>query len=188
MQFQQLKNYFHISKFFRIKQFMTRFYKKMKSMIIMIQNNFRTYCTLASSIVIDEIIIRFIDRSKHIVIIRDKFCSVNFNILILCEVDYYYDFVFNNSKIDFADVFVYFERILISEIFIVKTKNYTNNTKMTKIMSEINRIFLYLMLLLFQNRHFIVYCDNFFTNANLFHVLHYYDFVACDTVRANNKN
>ena len=160
----------------------------MKSIIIMIQNNFRTYCTFALLIIIDEIVIRFINRNKYIVIIRDKSCFVNFNVLILCEIDYCYDFVFNNSKIDFVDVFVCFEIILIFEIFIVKKKNHINIRKMTKIINNISRIFLYLMLLLFQNRQFIIYFHNFSTNANFFHVLQYYDFVACDIARFNNKN
>ena len=113
--FENLKSFFHILSFSRIKQSMCRFYEKMKFIISMIQYNFRIYCTFVTFVAIDEIMMRFTKRNKHIVMIRKKSCSVNFNVLVLCETNYCYVFVFSSSKIEFVNVSECFEKIFISK-------------------------------------------------------------------------
>ena len=44
------------------------------------------------------------------------------------------------------------------------------------------------MLQLPQHLFFILYCDNLFSNVNLFHILCHYDILACRTARSTSKN
>ena len=190
LRFFQLKNYFHISFFSRIKQFMTRFFEKMKFIVSIIQNFFRRYCTSIIFVAIDEIMIRFTNRNKHIVMIRNKSCFVDFNVLTLCETNYCYVFVFSNSKIEFANVSTCFEKILLFDYQIsqMHINLHAEIQKMIKTLSKINKTILHLIHLLSIELFFTFYCDNFFINANLFHVLRYYDFATCDIVRSDSKN
>lgn len=44
---------------------------------------------------------RFTNRSKYIVIVRDKFYLVSYNVLALCEAEYLYSFIFSSLKIEY---------------------------------------------------------------------------------------
>ena len=67
----------------------------------------------STKIFIDDIIVRYIDRNKYIIMMRDKFCLVDYNVLILCENDYCYVFYLIVSLFIFLFVFTYLREILI---------------------------------------------------------------------------
>lgn len=75
---------------------MTRFYAKLDPVASMVRARFQETAIPATSVSIDEIIVRCTGRSKHTIMMRGKPCPVGYNILALCEAGYCYDFLFSS--------------------------------------------------------------------------------------------
>ena len=70
----------------------------------MLRADFQSIITPATSVSIDEIIVRFTGRSKHTIMMRGKPCPVGYNVPALCEAGYCYKFLFSSSKSGFASL------------------------------------------------------------------------------------
>lgn len=115
---------------------------------------------------------------------RGKPCPVGYNIFTLCEAGYFYGFLFNSPNTSFFD-------LPINSIEGVISRLHSPNMITTLIITELSktsRAVLYLMLQLFQHLFFTLYCDNLFSNVNLFHILCHYDISACGTAQSTPKN
>ena len=85
----KFKGFFHLSPLdFQLP--MSRYYKKLEPVASMIRTRFQAILIPATIVSIDEIIVRFMGRSKHTIMMRGKLCLVGYNILALCEARYCY--------------------------------------------------------------------------------------------------
>ena len=79
----------------------SRYYKKLEPVASMIQTRSQTILIPATMVSINEIIVWFTGRSKHTIMMRGKPCPVGYNILALCEAEYYYRFLFSSPNTGF---------------------------------------------------------------------------------------
>lgn len=120
----------------------TKFYEKLEPVALILRINFQSIITPATSVSIDEIMVRFTGRSKHTVMMRGKPCPVGYNILALCEAGYLYSFIFSSPQLgsfglpaNLADESTALRKM--PDFFI---------TTMIKDLSKTSRAVLYLML------------------------------------------
>ena len=182
--FAQIKSFFHLSPPTNSRLPATRFFEKVEPIASILMANFQSVITPATSVSIDEIIVRFTSRSKHTIMMRGKPCPVGYNVLALCEAGYLYDFIFSSPKTGYSGVPANPTEGVIS------TTNPSDPfiTAMIMDLKKTSRAVLFLMLQLPRHLFFSLYCDNLFSNTDLFHILRYFGISAYDTARSNSKN
>ena len=116
---------------------------------------------------------------------RSKPCPVGYNVLALCEARYCYSFIFSLPITGCFNLPSLAQQILKAE-----EKKLSDNviTSMITSLSKISRAVLYFMMQFLLGLFFTLYCDNLFSNADLFHVLRYYGIFACGTAQSRSKN
>ena len=115
---------------------------------------------------------------------RGKPCPVGYNVLALCEAGYCYSFIFSSPITGFFNLPSPTQQVLEAE----RRKSSDNIiTSMITSLSKTSRAVLYLMMQLPLDSFFTLYCDNLFSNADLFYVLRYYGISACGTARSGSK-
>ena len=92
----------------------------------------------------------------------------------LYEAGYLYSFIFNSLKIKYAEVLIN----LINNVILII--NLLDSIIIIMIIDFKKTFFIVLFL--------ILYCDNFFSNTNLFYIFRYFDIFAYDIARFNLKN
>lgn len=121
MKFMSFNRFTNIKKFFYIfflvegPLLMTRFFKKLEPIALIVRNNFQKVAIPAISISINEIIVQYIGQSKHTIMMRKKFCPVRYNVLALYEAGYCYSFIFSFSITGFFNLFNPTQQILEAE-------------------------------------------------------------------------
>lgn len=191
MKFQGFNQFANIKKFFHVSPPnnclpMSRFYKKLEPVASTIRARFQAVAIPATMVSIDEIMVRCTGRSKHTVMMRGKPCPIGYNVLALCEAGYCFGFIFSSPVTGFFKLPGPAE---LSSIEARRRKPSDNAiTSMIASLSKTFRAVLYLMMQLPCNLFYTLYCDNLFSNANLFHILRYYGISACGTARSGSKN
>ena len=109
---------------------------------------------------------------------RGKPCLVEYNVLAVCEADYCYGFLFSSPITGFFQL-----SNPAQQVKEAREQNVSSNsiTSMITAMNKTSWAVLHLMMQLLCHLFFMLYCDNLFSNANLFHVLKYYGISACGT-------
>lgn len=183
--FANIKRFFHLFPPVHGSFPTTRFYEKLEPVASMIRTKFQDIAIPASSVSIDEIIVRCTSQSKHTIMMRGKPCPVGYNVLAVCEAGYCYSFLFSSPIMGFFRLPSPAEQVTGA-----RRRNSLDNTitSMITAMSKTSRAVLYLMMQLPHHLFFILYCDNLFSNTDLFHVLRYYGISACGTARSGSKN
>ena len=182
--FTNIKSFFHLSPPSEPQLPAKRFYEKVEPVASMLRANFQSIITPATSVSIDEIIVRFTCRSKHTIMMRGKPCPVGYNVLALCEAGYCYNFLFSSPKSGFASV------PNNPAEGVRSATGFQDQAVMTMItdLSKTSRAVLHLMLQTPRDLFYVLYCDNLFSNVDLFHVLRYFNIAACGTARSTSKN
>lgn len=183
--FSNIKRFFHLSPPVNGSLPTTRFYEKLEPVASMIRARFQEIAIPATSVSIDEIIVQCTGRSKHTIMMRGKPCLVGYNVLALCEAGYCYGFLFSSPVTGFFRLPSPTKQIEEAE-----GKNSSNNaiTSMVTALSKTSRAVLYLMMQLPHNLFFTLYCNNLFSNVDLFHVFRYYGISAYGTAQLGSKN
>ena len=99
--FSNIKSFFHLSPPSGSRLPMSRYYEKLELVASLLRARFQAIITPATSVSIDEIIVRFTGRSKHTIMMRGKPYPVGYNILALCEAGYCYGFQFSSPVTPF---------------------------------------------------------------------------------------
>ena len=183
--FANIKSFFHLSPPTQSPASATKFYEKLEPIASMLRVNFQSIITPATQVSIDEIIVRFIGRSKDTVMMRGKPCSIGYNVLALCEGGYCYGFIFSSPKSGYFGVSANPVNGVLS---LSGSPSDSSILSMVKELSKTSKAVLHLMLQLSRNLFFTLYCDNLFSNVDLFHILRYYGASACGTARSTSKN
>ena len=116
---------------------------------------------------------------------KGKPCPVGYNVLALCEAGYCYSFIFSSPVTGF-----FYLPSATQQISDAEKRKLPDGiiTSMVTSLSKTSRAVMYLMMQLPLALFFTLYCDNLFSNADLFHVLRYYGISACGTARSGSKN
>lgn len=171
--FEQIKRYFHVSPPFRDLP-KEHFFDKLEPVSSMVKAAFQRVVRPATQVSVDEMIIRFTGRSSHTIMMRGKPVPEGYNVLALCEGGYCWSWKWTSPQ--------------LSEVYSV-VANSAPEAAMTNLLSKLSRGVLDLMLQLPYKQHFfILFCDNLFSNADLFHILRAYGIAACGTTRATYRN
>ena len=81
---------------------MTKYYKKLEPVASIVVAMFQEIAIPATSVSMDEIIVRCTGRSKHTIMMRGRPYPVRHNVLAVCEAGYCYGFLFS-SPITYSD-------------------------------------------------------------------------------------
>jgi len=134
-----------------------------------LQRRFQCYCTPATEVSIDAIIIRFIGQSTHTVRLPNKPLPEGYKVFALCEHGYIF-------------FFMYTSRV---EQFFGQDLAYEGPENLH--LSPTSRAVLQLALALpYQEYCFTLFCDNYFSNIPLFQAFRYNQIAACGTIRPNS--
>lgn len=101
--FSNIKGFFHLSPS-GSRLPMSRYYEKLEPIAYLLRARFQAVITPATSVSIDEIIVRFTGRSKHTIMMRGKPCPVGYNVLALCKAGYCYGVQFSSPITHFFGV------------------------------------------------------------------------------------
>jgi hypothetical protein len=149
----------------------------------------KKYWTSDSHVSIDEQLIDFRERSVHTMQLVCKTAEVNFKLYSLCQKNYLIDFLFTfkiwsqnmKNRVWKADILT--QKVKISEL---KT---TNQLNFSIIKWKFTSSFLMIIQLcksLSSDLDFVLFTNNFFTNARLFKVLRMRSIEICDTIKIDN--
>lgn len=168
MRFEQLKRYFHVS--LPVENLPGRlWYQKVEPLSSTLQRRFQRYCTPATEVSIDEMMIRFIGQSAHTVRLPNKPIPEGYKVFALCEHGYTFSFMYTSRVEQFSGQDLAYEG--------------PGNLHL----SPTSRAVLQLALALpYQEYRFTLFCDNYFSNIPLFQALRYHQIAACGTVRPNS--
>jgi len=97
--FQQLKRYFRISEPLHHPPVRGHWFDKLEPLSSDLQHRYQQYCTPATEVAVDEMMVRFVGRSVHTVRIPNKPIPDGFKILALCKHGYTYSFMYT-SRVD----------------------------------------------------------------------------------------
>ena len=182
--FMNIKRFFHLSPPTARDLPASRFYEKLEPIATILRQRFKAIITPATQVSIDEIIVRCTGRSSHTVMMRGKPCPKGFNVLAICEAGYCYSFFFSSKKTGFPGVAGDPTEGVFSAIHppdpAIKT--------MAQALSKTSKAVLALILQLPRHLYYTLYCDNLFSNADLFHVFAHFGIAACGTARSTSKN
>jgi len=166
--FEQIKRFFHISEPVRSLP-RCQWYHKLLPLADELQQRFQQYLRPASAVAIDEMMIRFVGRSFHTIAIPGKPIPLGYKVLALAERGYTFGYIFTSRVESFAG------QNAISE--------YQNPIKLSPTSLAVLKLCLQLP---YEENHFTLYCDNYFSNIPLFQVLRTFGISACGTARINS--
>ena len=167
--FSNIKRFFHVAPFLQGNLPMTRYYKKIEFVASMIKTKFQAVMTTATIVSIDELIVQFTGRSKHTIMTRGKPCPVGYNVLALCEAGYCYGFLFSSPVTRLFKL----PSPAVQVTQLATRRHYLPDSTITSMinsLSKTSRAVLHLMAELPGDYFFTLYCNNLFSNANLFHI------------------
>src|SRR6266498_4721059 len=142
----------------------TFWYSKLDPLATHVWTISQSICIPSSNISIDEMIVRFFERSAHTVRIKNKFTLEGYKILSLCDAGYTYAFIFTSRIQSQPEV---------------------------QPISSLNRVGNEVCHLVFQlpkGKSFNIFMDNYFSSISLFKYLCDNKIEACETVRTNSAN
>ena len=166
--FEQIKHFFHISETVTSLPQSNRYYKLLP-LTRDLETWFQPYFIPATAVAIDEMMVRFVGRSSHTIVISGKPIPLGYKVLALTEKGYTLGFIFTSCTESFSS------QNLIH--------NYTHPTKLSPTSQAVLKLCLQLPQ---KGNRFTLYYDNYFSNIPLFHVLHSYGISACGTARTNS--
>jgi hypothetical protein len=102
--FRSLRRFFHVSP--PIKQRLPRkdCIKKLQPLSNILKQRYQQYCTPATPVAVDEMVVRFQGRSVHTSVIKGKPIPEGYKILALCERGYTYSFMYTSRVDSFSDL------------------------------------------------------------------------------------
>jgi hypothetical protein len=174
--FEQIKRYFHVSLFTGARETTVERLEPVESLL---KEAFQKVVTPATSVAVDEMIIRFTGRSKETIMMRGKPVPEGFYVLALCDGGYCWAWLITGEKESNEKV--------LSEV--TERAAPTRVVAMKKLLPTLSKKVLHLVLQLpYQTTFYTIYMDNLFSNPPLFHVLRAYGIAACGTARAACKD
>ena len=144
--------------------------QKLQPLVTNLEQRFQTYLLPATSVAIDEMMVRFTGRSAHTVMMRAKPIPQGFKMLPLCEHGYTYAFMFTSRVEKFSDL----------------QRSLYNGPSQQALSPTSSAVFQLMMSLPYEHNRFVLYCDNYFSNIPLFKALREYSIAACGTTRPNS--
>jgi hypothetical protein len=167
-EFEQLKPYFHVSvPYTSLSQ--KDWMKKLEPLSTILQEHFKRYMLIASMTSIDEEMIRFVGRLPYTPIIKGKLIPKGYKTIALCERGYTWDFVFTSR----VDSFTGLHPVHMFGLHLSATSQ---------------GLLQMCLSLPYEQYQFVFFCDNYFSNIPLFHVLRRYKISACRTTRLGSAN
>jgi hypothetical protein len=177
--FQEIKRYFHISP--PVDQLPPeRWTERLEPLNTILQERSKRLLVPATNVSIDETMARFQGRSKHTTTIRSKPVPTGYYVLCLCDAGYMYSWLFNSNSLGYGK--------LLENSANYLTNMAPNTALLSANLANTQKAVLHLMLQLPKDHFYTLYCDNLFTNCDLFHVLRALGHGACGTARATSKN
>lgn len=171
--FEQIKRYFHISPPVESLP-RSRFYEKLEPLASLVKESFKRVLLPATPVAVDEMIIRFTGRSKHTIMMRGKPVPVGYNVLALCEAGYCWTWLFTSPLVHVA----------LNQC----GREGVQSSIVPEALPKLSKSVLNLALQLPQHHFFQLYCDNLFSNADLFHFLRAHGIAATGTARSTSRN
>lgn len=168
--FEQIKRYFHIAP----PGVVGSIFDKLEPVASYLREAFKRVVTPATAVAIDEMIVRFKGRSVHTVMMRGKPVPQGYYVLALCEGGYCWSWLFTSSRVSDEEIV---ERITSLHL--------GPEAALRRLLPRLSKKVLYLLLQLpFASTFYTLYCDNLFSNPDLFHVLRAFGIAACGTARS----
>lgn len=140
-------------------------YSKVDPLATHIQTISKSICVPSSNISVDEMIVRFLERSTHTVRIKNKPTPEGYKILSLCDAGYTYSFIFTS-----------------------RIQNQPEVQQVPDLSKVGNEVYHLVSQLPTENKSFNIYMDNYFSSIKLFKYLREKKIGACGTVRKNSAN
>jgi hypothetical protein len=168
--FKNLKRFFHVSPPIKVRLPRCQWVKKLQPLSDILREAFQRHILPATSVSIDEMMVRFTGRSVHTTVIKGKPIPEGYKILALCERGYTYSFMYTSRVDSFSDLNT-------------PAQPFNGAPSLCKTSRAVLQMCLQLP---YQAHRFILYCDNYFSNIPLFSVLRQYGIAACGTVRPNS--
>jgi hypothetical protein len=174
-----LKKHFHISPpsapANTYKSHREYFFSKLQPLANHIQEAWWKYYTIASKFSIDKMMVKFLGCSLHTLIILSKPIPGGSKILVVGEHGYIYVFLFMSREIYFTG----FNKPYIGPQL--------SNGTCINLLATSRAVFYLCSLLPWNTHHFILFCNNYFSNIPLFQALILaVKIVAYETYRSNS--
>jgi len=155
---------------------------------------FQRFCCPATPVSIDEMMVRFTGRSEHISLIKSKPTPEGFKIIALCDKGYTFSFLYTSRTQSFTGL-TYPSHFINSLETTREVNSHTcyaphcgtqNATEIIHLRPTSRAVIQLCLTLPYQTHRFVLYCDNYFSNIPLFHILRSYGIAACGTARPHS--